>query len=283
MTDIEGAHPNWRFQSRRPPPDGSEGFKNNIELDFSGIKESAATSVGDNRGCRHFPPRLSESWMPRRLLKEVTQNLDNSFRPEGTRKVPQPDRSAEMTRWHKRRFEGVAGTVDEVGRLQQNEPHFDNLTAGTWDSKYIQSKRRVFAECGDRMVARPSDELSMERTMCRKKRVDLGSNDKDIQGNKCYSNPEYSHKYWSQEGLNYNSTMRVRVPPVHSTHTLDMNEEMLNWKAPRRHTFAQKQAMNGKRDEMNDVSLLPKSRRQNAASKYSSLLQRASATDEQTE
>lgn len=39
--------------------------------------------------------------------------------------------------------------------------------------------------------------------------VDLSDPERarDIQGNKCYSNPEYSHKYWSQEGLNPSSTM----------------------------------------------------------------------------
>lgn len=273
--DIEGAQPNWRMQSRTRPPAGSEGFKNNIEIDFSGVKQSAASSVGDNRGCRHFPAKLSDSWMPRRMLKECIQNLDSSFRPEGTRKVPQPDRSAEMTRFSRRRYDGDTGNVDNCGRLTSGaEPHFDNQTAATWDSKYVQSRRRVFDEYGDRMAERPADELSMERTMCRKKRVDLGTG-KDIQGNKCYNNPEYSHKYWSQEGLNPSGTMRKRVTPIHSTHTLDMDEDTLNWKPPRRATFAEKQQHNAKRDEMNEVSLLPKTRKQNAAAKYSSLLKTA--------
>lgn len=64
----------------RPPPAGSEGAKSNIAIDFSGIKAEAKSSVGDNRGCRHFPPRLSDSYMPGRMKKEVIQNLDSSLR-----------------------------------------------------------------------------------------------------------------------------------------------------------------------------------------------------------
>lgn len=78
-----------------------------------------------------------------------------------------------MTRANQRRFPGAAAAVDVMGRSRSKEPHYHNRTASTWDCKYIQTHKRVFDETGrDRACARPADELSMERTMCRKKRGD---------------------------------------------------------------------------------------------------------------
>merc|ERR1711924_117610 len=81
-------------------------------------------------------------------------------------------------------------------------------------------------------------------------------------GDKNFSNPEYSQGFWAQEGVVPSLTMRKRVPPVHHTKTLELDSEMLLWKAPRRATFAEKQKDNERRAEMNDVSLLPEARKQ---------------------
>jgi len=89
-------------------------------------------------------------------------------------------------------------------------------------------------------------------------------------GDKLYSNPEYSDNYWKGEVIP-SLELRKREPPVHHTKTLEMDEEMLNWKAPRRATFAEKQKELERREEMASVGLLPKARKQNAMSKYSSL------------
>lgn len=96
-------------------------------------------------------------------------------------------------------------------------------------------------------------------------------------GDKCYSNPEYSSKFWAQEGVIPSLTLRKRGKPVHHTKTLDLDEDMLMWKAPRRATFAEKQKELERRAEMNAVSLLPKARKHNAVAKYSSLAQSATS------
>jgi len=94
-------------------------------------------------------------------------------------------------------------------------------------------------------------------------------------GDKNFSNPEYSQGFWAQEGVVPSLTMRKRVPPVHHTKTLELDSEMLLWKAPRRATFAEKQKDNERRAEMNDVSLLPEARKQKALSMYTRLHENA--------
>lgn len=261
--DIDGAAPNWKTQRRRQPPLESNGR-------FSNPFESACAQQPGGR--RHFAPRLSDSFVPRRMMKEVQQSFDMEPRPEGTRKVPQPDRSQESTRPNRKHFNGDDG-------------HYHNCTTNTWeDRSFVQSKKRVYCEEGGRAVEQPAREMSMERTMGRKQRVTSLQQMRNglpqmHNGDKYYNNPEYSDKFWAQEGVTPSFTMRKRVQPVHHTKTLEMDEEMLLWKAPRRATFAEKQKDLERRDEMNTVSLLPKARKQNAVSKYSKLAQKVIADD----
>jgi len=317
----------------------------NLKTDCGGIKESAATA-GAGLGCKHFKAQLSESYMPRRLKKEVSQHSDTRIRfcslpccsalthwcarPEGVRMVPQKTnmgagkglhfKGEEMSRLNMRGYCGNAAAVNDVGTLLGgSESHYHNRTNQTWEKNHIQTKARVFVDGGERAVEQPAREFILEKNLQRKKRVDLSGRDQGIQGGKCYSDPSYSQKYWTQEGLNPCGRMCVAshalsVPlcdsrsislvqhtlpvqtcqsfsiseylfdrlvreknAVQSTHTLDMDEQTLNWKAPRRPTFAEKQQQNANRDDVNDVSMLPNTRRQNAAAKYSSLLATAIA------
>jgi len=264
----------------------------NLKTDCSGIKESAATA-GAGLGCKHFKAQLSESYMPRRLKKEVSQHSDTRIRPEGVRMVPQKTnmgagkgvhfKGEEMSRLNKRGYCGNAAAVNGVGTLVGgSEVHYHNRTNQTWEKNYIQTKARVFVDGGERAVEQPAREFILEKNLQRKKRVDLSGRNQGIQGGKCYSDPSYSQKYWAQEGLNPCGRMLVREKnAVQSTHTLDMDEQTLNWKAPRRPTFAEKQQQNANRDDVNDVSMLPNTRRQNAAAKYSSLLATAIAKQAQ--
>jgi len=288
MGDIEGSKPNWYMQSMRPAPDGSAGKMSNLKSDCGGIHQTAATA-GAGLGCKHFPPQRSDCYMPRRLKKEVHQTFDTTVKPEGTRKVPQktykgPGQGAhfkgdEMTRIGKLGYCGTTGSVNDMGSLIGGpETHYANRTAQTWERHHIQTKARVYDTDGERMVEKPAREFVLEGKLQRKKRVDLSlTGQQTTQGGKCYSDPSYSAKYWAQEGLNPCGRMLVREQPVHSTHTLEMDEATLNWKAPRRATFAEKQQQNAQRDDVNEVSMLPKTRRQNAAAKYSSLLASANA------
>lgn len=272
----------------RPPPAGSLGPMSNLKTDCGGIKESAATA-GAGLGCKHFKAQLSESYMPRRLKKEVSQHSDTRIRPEGVRMVPQKTnmgagkglhfKGEEMSRLNMRGYCGNAAAVNDVGTLLGgSESHYHNRTNQTWEKNHIQTKARVFVDGGERAVEQPAREFILEKNLQRKKRVDLSGRDQGIQGGKCYSDPSYSQKYWTQEGLNPCGRMLVREKnAVQSTHTLDMDEQTLNWKAPRRPTFAEKQQQNANRDDVNDVSMLPNTRRQNAAAKYSSLLATAIA------
>jgi len=96
-------------------------------------------------------------------MKEVHQKLGGEPRPEGTRKVPQPDRSQESTRPNRRHFSG--STVEN-----SHEPHYDNRTSDTWERHHVQTRARVFGDDGVRAVEKPAAELSMEKNMGRKKR-----------------------------------------------------------------------------------------------------------------
>lgn len=229
---------------------------------FSNPFESVCVAQAGGR--QHYAPRRSDSFVPRRLKKEVHQNLDSEPRPEGTRKVPQPDRSHESTRANRKHYTGSQG-------------HHDNCTTDTWDHSFVQSKMRVVCDDGERAVEQPAREMSMERTMNRKQRVTCVDRMRNgvpqmSNGDKPYNNPEYCAKFWAQEGVVPSSKMHTRGKPVHHTKTLELDEEMLMWKAPKRATFAEKQKDLERRAEMSSVSLLPKARKQNAISKYSSLL-----------
>jgi len=257
--DIECAAPAWKTQRRRHQPIEENGrFSNPF----------AKASAEAETGRRHFPPRLSDSYVPRRMMKEVYQNLAEESRPEGTRKVPQPDRSQESTRPNRRHYRGKTNNKND---------HFDNRTEATWEHQHIQSKARAFCDEGMRACEQPATEMSMEKTMNRKQRVTSLQQQRNgvplmHMGDHHFSNPEYSGGFWKQEGIAPSLTLRKRVPPVHHTKTLELDEEMLLWKAPRRATFEEKQKDLERRAEMNAVSMLPKARKQNASSKYSSLL-----------
>ena len=96
-------------------------------------------------------------------------------------------------------------------------------------------------------------------------------------GDKLYSNPEYSDGYWKKEGGHPSYVLRKRIPNggVQHTKTLELTEEQLLWKPPKRATFAEKQREMERRADMTSVSLLPKARKHNALAKYSSLQKNA--------
>jgi len=84
LVDIDKAFPNWKFQRRAHPPHEEDGrFDNPFE------KMPGGASLGR----RHFPPQMSKSYEPKRILKEGFPAQAAEVKPEGTRKVPQPDRN----------------------------------------------------------------------------------------------------------------------------------------------------------------------------------------------
>lgn len=199
--------------------------------------------------------------------------------------MPQPNRDSESRRPNRRHFKGEDG-------------HHDNCTSETWDqSAGIQTKARCWAEgdyegkaIGLRRGDQPAHEVSLEKTMDRKKRVPTIMDSRNglqqmHNSDAANSNPEYLKYwigpkywagqgfYWQQEGGCPSLEMRNREPNggVHHCKTLEMTEEQLLWKAPKRATFKEKQEELERRAEMNAVSLLPKARKQNASAKYSGL------------
>ena len=82
--DIDGSFPNWKIQRRGHPPIEEDGrFSNPFEKD----------PTDANRGRKHFDAPMSKSWAPKRMMKPGQPAKGREDRPEGTRKVPQPDRS----------------------------------------------------------------------------------------------------------------------------------------------------------------------------------------------
>jgi len=82
--DIDGSFPNWKIQTRGHPPVEEDGRFSNPFM---------KNPDGESQGRKHYDAPMSKSWAPRRLMKPGQPAKGKEDRPEGTRKVPQPDRS----------------------------------------------------------------------------------------------------------------------------------------------------------------------------------------------